>query len=770
MNDHDAERLQGDVGRHAGPMTGDDHAPLSPRHDDGAVRFAPNYSVYVLPPDAVCLYSEDRKFFLHGALYCALATRLGAGQSRKAITRALADEFPAEKIDEAFKRLLDRRFVVPVGRAEGAAAAYWASLGLDPENAAENLRKVRVRIEPRGTAGASELEAALRAFGVHVVDAPADLSVVLADDYLDGQLAEFNSRHLAQKHDWLLVQPTGIFPLVGPIFSPGKSACWTCLADRMKWNRQVKAFLDRKEARRVATSPLGKDLLGPGAIGLAAVEIGKAIASDFRTDLHHHIVSLDLMGSAVVRHYVPARPQCPSCGSTGLRDPERVAIPIRLRAGGRLVVTSGGYRSMSPGETVARHRKHVSPLTGVVSKLERIKSDHPLDASFLARHNFSPRPETVEALQSGLTGDSYGKGSTAEQGEASALMEAIERYCGIFQGDEIRTTRRFADFPAGDAILPNDILLFSDAQYALSPEEAACSGEGVPRRFDPSAETEWSPVWSLRDERFKYIPTGLLYFFHQDPGPNQISADSNGCAAGNTLEEAIIQGFLEIVERDAYAIWWYNYLRRPEIDLDKLGDGYIRDLRLQFAAMDRQVWVLDVTSDLGIPVVVAVAHWTEGKREFIEFAAGAHFDLRIATLRAMTELNQFMAIDKMRGRPADQAGHDDNDPLPLRAHSYVRPHGKASVERKQFRKFASLDRREQVLACIKLVKRHGMDFLVLDQTRPDIEVPVVRVIVPGLRHFYRRFATGRLYDVPLSLGLRKRPLREAELNPRHPRT
>jgi oxazoline/thiazoline synthase len=54
---------------------------------------------------------------------------------------------------------------------------------------------------------------------------------------------------------------------------------------------------------------------------------------------------------------------------------------------------------------------------------------------------------------------------------------------------------------------------------------------------------------------------------------------------------------------------------------------------------------------------------------------------------------------------------------------------------------------------------------VLDQTRPDIEAPVARVIVPGLRH---RFAPGRLYDVPVKLGLRRRPLQEAELNPLHP--
>jgi ribosomal protein S12 methylthiotransferase accessory factor YcaO len=71
---------------------------------------------------------------------------------------------------------------------------------------------------------------------------------------------------------------------------------------------------------------------------------------------------------------------------------------------------------------------------------------------------------------------------------------------------------------------------------------------------------------------------------------------------------------------------------------------------------------------------------------------------------------------------------------------------------------------------VNLAKREGLDFLVLDQTRPDIEVPVVRVIVPGLRHFYRRFAPGRLYDVPVKLGLRNEPLSENELNPLHPQT
>ncbi len=742
-------------------MTVDDptwHSPtpeLARDQSTGAIRFSPNFSVYILPPDGVCLYSENRKIFLRGELYCAVASRIGAGAHPDALAKALAGEFPPDKIDEALERLLDRRLVVPVDLIDDTAAGYWASLGLPDEIAAENLSNTSVRIETMGAAGQRELDAALRKFGVRLVDHSADLTVVLVDDYLDGQLEAFNRQRLAQRQQWLLVQPSGIFPLIGPIFSQGKSACWTCLADRMKWNRQIKAFLDRKKARCVVASPLSKSLVAPSAIGLAATEIAKAIASGFRTELHHHVVSLDLLGSTVVRHYVPVRPQCPSCGSKDVRDPDRAPLPTRLRVGGKAVMTSGGYRSVAPAETIARVRKHVSPLTGVVSQLDRIKSEHPLDFTFLAKHSFSPRPEAVQALQVQPVRDSYGKGSTADQAEASALMQAVERYCGIFQGDEIRTSRRFVDFAAGDAILPDDILLSND-----------------PQPFDPSVEIEWSPVWSLRDERFKHLPTSLLYFFHDASAQNQFNADSNGCAAGNTMEEAILQGFLELVERDAYAIWWYNRLQRAEIDLDRLGDSYVRDLRAQFAAMGRDLWVLDITSDIDIPVVIAVLHWKESGRECIELAAGAHFDLRIATLRAVTGLNQLLAIARMRrgANATTVADKDDALPVPLRKNTYLLPHGKSVARGARSRKFVEMDRRDQVLACIKLAKGLGLDFLVLDQTRPDVGVPVARVIVPGLRHLDRGFAPGRLYDVPVKLGLRKRALREAGLNPLPPRS
>jgi len=752
------------------PNRGD---PLTQIDGKDVLQFAPNFSVYLLPHDVVCLYSEHRKFFLHGELYSALATAIGAGKSFGRIVRELTKKFPADKVNEAVKRLFERRYVVVKGRsAAGAAASYWASLGLAPEAAEKNLRNCRVRLQSIDVKGEKELGAALSKLGVRVVKGSADLTVTLVNDYLEARLFAVNRKHLSDGTPWLVVQPSGIFPLVGPVFRPGKSACWNCLADRMIRNREVKALLDRKQARRVAVAPLTKDMLGQSGIQLAAVEIAKAIATDFRTDLNDHIVSLDLLGSTIARHYVAARPQCPQCGHKKLRDPRRAPAPVALTAGAKLVMTSGGYRTVPSRATVSRFRKHVSPLTGVVSRLERIEADLPLNTNYYAAHNFSAPAMSVNELRAGLSGGSFGKGSTAEQGEASALMEAIERYSGIFQGDEIRVTKRFADFPPGEAILPNDVLLFSDAQYR--GEHAAILGPDVTPTsppFDPTAKVEWSPVWSLRDERFKYLPTSLLYFFHTSgPGAGQIHADSNGCAAGNTIEEAIVQGFLELVERDSYAIWWYNRLQRTELNLSQFEDPYVRDLKSQLAETGRRLWVLDITSDLGIPSFVALSHATQNGHDFVEYGSGSHFDARIALLRALTEVNQFLSIGLMGARNAGPSSHEDGNPFSLREHPYLMPKGYAQMRPDFGAEFGRLDKRAQVMACVNLVKQEGLDFLVLDQTRPDIEVPVVRVIVPGLRHFYRRFAPGRLYDVPVKLGWRDRPLTEGELNPLHPQT
>lgn len=731
-------------------------------------QFAPNFSVYLLQPDLVCLYSEDRKFLLHGEIYGVIATAIAkGGKSFQKLARELEESYPPERISAALRRMLERRYILPSGGSDGLTAAYWTSLGFSPETAAKNLKSCGVRLRSLDVKGAAELEDSLGELGVRMAKRKPGLTLVLVNDYLDPRLEALNEQFLTEKTPWTLLQPSGIFPLVGPVFRPGEGACWMCLADRMRRNREVRDLLDRKGARRLVLSPLARNPLGGSGVDLAAIELAKAIATGFKTTLSDHIVSLDLLGSDIVKHYVGRRPQCPACGAKKLRDPRRSPAPIEFGGNDPLVMTSGGYRSVSPAATVARFRKHVSPLTGVVSKLERIEADLPLNTNFYAQHNFSGLAETVGELRHGMQSGSFGKGSTAEQGEASALMEAIERYSGIFQGDEIRAKRRFVDFAPGDAIAPNDVLLFSQAQLRRAAEPGAQDDvEANPEFFDETAKIDWSPVWSLRDERFKHLPTSLLYFFYR--GPAAFGADSNGCAAGNTVAEAIVQGFLELVERDAYAIWWYNRLQRPELDLSRFEDTYVREFRKELADRGRKLWVLDITSDLGVPTYVAITHWLKDGRENVEFGSGAHFDARIALLRALTELNQFLSLGLMGGGTGDKSSLDGVTPLRMQDYPYLTPNGDRPAQPDLDVKFGALHTHEQVVACVALAKQAGHDVLVLDQTRPDIGVPVVRVVAPGLRHFYRRFGPGRLYDVPVRSGWLPAAREEAELNPIHP--
>ena len=106
-------------------------------------------------------------------------------------------------------------------------------------------------------------------------------------------------------------------------------------------------------------------------------------------------------------------------------------------------------------------------------------------------------------------------------------------------------------------------------------------------------------------------------------GRRFVHADSNGNAAGSSTEDAILQGFLELVERDAVALWWYNRVRRPGVDLHAAADPWTEELIEVHRGLGRQVWALDLTSDLGIPVFAALSRRTDKAAEDIVFGFGA---------------------------------------------------------------------------------------------------------------------------------------------------
>jgi ribosomal protein S12 methylthiotransferase accessory factor len=137
-------------------------------------------------------------------------------------------------------------------------------------------------------------------------------------------------------------------------------------------------------------------------------------------------------------------------------------------------------------------------------------------------------------------------------------------------------------------------------------------------------------------------------------------------------------------------------------------------------------------------------------------------------LQAVTELNQVVVMTARQGvTPCD-------DPdlaywlknAPLENQPYLAPD--LDMQRKvstDYSRFGSDDVRQDVHTCIDIAAQKGLETLVLDQTRPDISLHVVKVIVPGLRHFWPRFAPGRLYEVPVRMGWLPAPLTEAQLNP-----
>src|SRR5262249_1027006 len=144
-------------------MTANRKSRVVRRKTKEILQFAPNFTVYVLPGDVVCLYSEDRKFFLHGELYCAIADAIGkGGNSAQQLISGLLRKFPADKIEETLNRMVERRYLVSASQSFAVpVAGYWASLGLPPAAAEENLKACRVRVEAIDVDGAKELTSAL---------------------------------------------------------------------------------------------------------------------------------------------------------------------------------------------------------------------------------------------------------------------------------------------------------------------------------------------------------------------------------------------------------------------------------------------------------------------------------------------------------------------------------------------------------------------------------------------------------------------------------
>ena len=747
--------------------------------DRGAVRLpalAPHLQFHEIGEQQALLVSESFNTLLHGRLYCDLLPLLDGRRPQDEIAAALEGVHTGADVLAAVGSLSDRGYVVSADHGmDRCRAAYWSSLGASPRWVEQRLAASHIAVEGDDGRLVRRLEEA----GAGVGTGEPELTVIVCDDYLEARLEDVNRCRLEAGAAWTLLRPRGMEALFGPVFRADRQGpCWACLAQRLRGHKEVHSFLRNFAGEEAAFKPFAAEpAFLEGLYGLIAAEIVKWLVLDEAAPIHDHAVAMNTGTFASSQHRVMRRPQCLACGDEALYRPDRPPVPLSLKASPKTHRNSGGARSAAPEATLAKYRHLVSPVSGVVTWLRRTTDEtDPWLHVYWAGGNQGMRSRSLSSLRRSLRSKSAGKGSTREQSEVSALCEAIERHSGARAGDEIRRRGRFIDFAVEDeAVHPNAVQLFSDSQLddAESINAKGHPYNVVPPRLDPDAEIDWTPVWSLTQQRQRYLPTSMLYSMPAEQrGPADLIADSNGCAAGNTLEEAILQGFYELAERDAFAIWWYNRLRAPAVDLASFDDEYLASAPDRYAGYERELWMLDITSDLGIPCFAALSRRPDARTEDIIYGAGAHADPRVAALRAICELNQCLTWLPRPGRNDGRPMIDD--PLALRwwktarlaECSWLAPAADAPPrEASQYPAVEAADTREDVEHCRALVESKGMEFLALDQTRPDIGMPVARVIVPGMRHFWARFAPGRLYDAPVGMGRRAHPLAEADLNP-----
>lgn len=746
--------------------------------DSLLVGFKSHLRAETVPAEAVYLLSGKGVTALAGASIERLAPLLDGTRSLAQVKQDALPYLAGDEVGLLLTRLFEAKLIdyrePAAGERDPAADAYWSLAGLDSATAASATGSLPVEVVAVGHAGQCAAERALTASGAvlsrPMQDTPA-LTFVLCDDYLDPGLAAVNRDHLASGRPWLLAKLSGAEPWVGPVFRPGAGPCWACLAKRLEGTRQGEFPMQPGQ-----DSPAGSGL--PEASLWATRELGLSAAvlealkwlAGLRYPGQHAISVLDTLTLQRRHHPVAQRPQCTACGDPGLVA-ARVQRPIAFTGHPITARDGNGQRALTPGQMLDRYSHLVDPVTGVVAELRRDPRTSQFQHAYLSGRNRAMLINGVAEVK-GLRAFSGGKGATELEAKVGALCEAVERYCGTLAGDEPVIRESFRGL--GDAAVhPAASMLFDERQYAGRARwNAACAPfHRVPEPFDESAPADWTPMWSLRTGRQRLVPTALLYF---NPGslPQHASlrADSNGNAAGSTLEDAITHGFFELAERDAVALWWYNRTRHPAIDLESFGDPWITGQPGVYRRLHREVWALDVTSDLGIPAVAAISRRTDKPAEDIMFGFGAHADPAIAARRALTELGQLLPAAV--GARADGTGYALADPhlrqwwqrATVASQPYLLPD--PGQRPRTAADFGYTPRATLDLGCIRsAVARAGLDLLVLDQTRPDINMPVVKVMVPGLRHFWPRFAPGRLFEAPVAQGLLSRPTPYTDLNP-----
>jgi ribosomal protein S12 methylthiotransferase accessory factor len=375
----------------------------------------------------------------------------------------------------------------------------------------------------------------------------------------------------------------------------------------------------------------------------------------------------------------------------------------------------GTHRAVAPAETLARFRRFAAPM-GITRLADVTGLDYLGIPVIMACR---PNSRALSVAQ--------GKGLDLDAARVSGFMEAAE----TFHGEHI------------------DLPVAFDSRQNLKHGRHVVDLDVVPRSHDFSAsdETElpWIEAEDLLDGRSIWVPYDLIHTDCREVREYERSSDfpvcSNGLASGNNRLEAICAGLYEIIERDANALW----ALRPRVsraatrlDLDTVDDPYCRALidRLTDAKMMLSVW--DMTSDVGVATFFVRLREGPGNTRMPLGAfcgAGCHLSRGIALSRAITEAAQ-SRLTYISGSRDDLKRHNYEEPAHQRISELANRLWESRIPARRFDEVpdgARGDFESDLNFLLERVKGVGAEHVcVVDLTKKEFGIPVVRLMVPGL--------------------------------------
>ncbi len=313
-----------------------------------------------------------------------------------------------------------------------------------------------------------------------------------------------------------------------------------------------------------------------------------------------------------------------------------------------------------------------------------------------------------------------GKGATPEQAKASAAMEAVERYSA-----EQRDT---------DEIVYGTLQQAKDVGLTVDPKDLI-----LPHRtldVYEAAEIAWvrgyemfrgSPVWLPACAVFHpYFPDGDLQLFRYH---------TNGIAAGNTIEEAILHALFELIERDAWSLAEVRGRAFSDVVVEE--DSLPGRLLKKMEDKGIRVHLKDLTHDIGVPTIGAATDDTVTKDpELLTIGVGTHLNPEIACIRAITEVAQSRTTHKhgVKGnarllRIANDMGYEKVK----EANAVWYTELKEKARLKDMKDLSTPYVLDDIEVVLDRLMNRGFDMVIVsDLTRPETGIPVVRMTVPGL--------------------------------------